>query len=161
MEFMIWAARSMHVFSAVVWLGGLLYMGGIFYPVIRYEEMTASPVYIRIERRFTGFVWMCVWTTAITGVFLMLFSPRFVFDRYHDEWDFLLLVKEIIYVLMVGTAVAGTSVVKEMESIAASPSTDETKHELAIQHQKMLRGRRTSLALGIITLLVAVRMVMV
>jgi len=157
----MWAARSMHVFSAVVWLGGLLYMGGIFYPVIRYEEMTASPAYIRIERRFTGFVWMCVWTSVITGAFLMLFSPRFVFGRFHDEWDFLLLAKEIIYVLMVGTAAAGTSVVKEMESVAASPSTDEMKRELAVQHQRMLRGRRTSLALGIIVLLVAVRMVMV
>ena len=161
MEFMMWAVRSMHVFSAVVWLGGLLYMGGIFYPVIRYEEMTASSAYIRIERRFTGFVWMCVWTTAITGAFLVLFTPRFVFGRYHNEWDFLLLAKEIIYVLMIGTAMAGTSIVKEMESIAAFPSTEETKRDLSIQHQKMLRGRRANLAFGIIALLVAVRMVMV
>ena len=73
MEFMIWATRSMHVFSAVVWLGGLLYMGGILYPVFRYEELTTSLQYVRIERRFTGFVWMCVWTTAITGVLLVTF----------------------------------------------------------------------------------------
>ena len=120
MEFMMWATRSMHVFSAVVWVGGLLYMGGILYPVFRYEEMTTSIQYVRIERRFTGFVWMCVWTTAITGVFLMLFSPRFVFGQYRGEWDYLLLVKEFIYVLMVGVEISGTSIVKKMESIVAS-----------------------------------------
>jgi len=158
MEFMIWATRSMHVFSAVVWLGGLLYMGGILYPVFRYEGMTTSLQYVRIERRFTGFVWMCVWTTAITGMFLMLFNPRFVFGRYRSEWDYLLLAKECLYVLMVGFAISGTSIVKRMESIAASAPSGWPHDDLMVQHQKMLRRRRTNLALGIIVLLVSTRM---
>ncbi len=159
MEFMIWATRSMHVFSAVVWLGGLLYMGGILYPVFRYEELTTSLQYVRIERRFTGFVWMCVWTTAITGVLLVLFSPRFVIGRYRSEWDYLLLGKECLYVLMVGVAVSGTRIVKKMESIVAAAPVDGARDDLMIQHQKMLRRRRTNLAFGIITLLVSTRMV--
>ena len=159
MEFMMWATRSMHIFSAVVWLGGLLYMGGILYPVFRYEEMTASIQYVRIERRFSGFVWMCVWTTAITGVLLMLFSPRFVFGRYSGEWDYLLLVKEFIYFLMVGVEISGTSIIKKMESIVASPPSEGTRDGLMMQHQKMLRRRRTNLALGIVTLLVSTKMV--
>ena len=159
MEFMMWATRSMHVFSAVVWLGGLLYMGGILYPVFRYEDMTTSVQYVRIERRFTGFVWMCVWTTAITGVLLILFSPRFVFGRYRSEWDYLLLVKEFMYVLMVGVAISGTRIIKKMESIIASAPADGTRDDLMMQHNKVLRRRRTNLALGIITLLVSTRMV--
>lgn len=158
---MMWATRSMHVFSAVVWLGGLLYMGGILYPVFRYESMTTSRQYVRIERRFTGFVWMCVWTTAITGIFLMLFSPRFVFGQYRVEWDYLLLVKECIYLLMVGVAISGTNIVKRMESIIASSSANGTHGDLLTQHQKILRRRRTNLALGIIVLLVSTRMVVI
>ena len=159
MEFMIWATRSMHIFAAVVWLGGRLYMGGILYPVFEYEEMTASLQYVRIERRFTGFVWICVWTTAITGVLLMLFSPRFVLGRYRGEWDYLLLVKEFIYVLMVGVEISGASIIKKMESIAASTPSEGTRSDLIAQHQKMLGRRRTNLALGIVTLLVSTRMV--
>ncbi len=159
MEFMIWATRSMHIFSAVVWVGGLLYMGGILYPVFQYEGMTTSFQYVRMERRFTGFVWMCVWTTAITGVLLMLFSPRFVFGRYRGEWDYLLLVKEFIYVLMVGVEISGMGVLKKMESMIASAPAEATRDDLFAQHQKMLGRRRTNLALGIITLLVSARMV--
>ncbi|MGA7160369.1 MAG: hypothetical protein WBZ48_05165 [Bacteroidota bacterium] len=158
---MMWATRSMHVFSAVVWVGGLLYMGGILYPVFRYEALTTSHRYVRIERRFTGFVWMCVWTTAITGMFLMLFSPRFVFGQYRVEWDYLLLLKECIYLLMVGVAISATSIVKKMESIIASPSADGPENDLLVQHQMILRRRRTNLALGIIVLLVSTRMVVI
>ena len=161
MEFMMWATRSIHVFSAVVWLGGLLYMGGILYPVFRYEAMTTSPQYVRLEKRFTGFVWMCVWTTAITGVFLMLFSPRFIFGQYRVEWDYLLLLKECIYLLMVGVAISGTSIVKRMESMVASSPADGTQQDLMLQHQKILKRRRTNLALGIIVLLVSTRMVVI
>ena len=149
----------MHVFSAVVWLGGLLYMGGILYPVFRHEGMTTSHQYVRIERRFIGFVWMCVWTSAITGVLLMLFSPRFVFGQYRVEWDYLLLLKQCMYVLMVGVAISGTSIVKRMESTLASAPAEDVQNRLIIQHQKMLRRRRMNLVLGLITLLVATKMV--
>ena len=159
MEFMMWATRSMHVFSAVVWLGGLLYMGGILYPIFRYEEMTASRQYVRIERRFTGFVWMCAWTTLITGIFLVLFSPRFVFGQYRSEWDYLLLAKECIYILMVAVAISGTNIVKKMESIEASVPAEGVERDLKLEHQKILRRRRTNLALGIIVLLVSTRLV--
>jgi len=159
MEFMMWATRSMHIFSAVVWLGGLLYMGGILYPVFGYEKLTTSIQYVRIERRFSGFVWMCVWTSAITGVLLTLFSPRFIFGQYRGEWDYLLLAKELLYLCMTGVAVSGTGIVKRMEAIVSSAPTDGTRDDLVTQHQKMLRTRRTSLALGIITLLVSTRMV--
>ena len=161
MEFMIWATRSMHVFSAVVWLGGLLYMGGILYPVFQFEAMTSSHQYVRIERRFTGFVWMCVWTTAITGIFMILFSPRFVLGKYHSEWDYLLLLKECIYILMVGVAISGTKIVKRMESIVASAPADGAQEELMMQHRKILKRRRTNLVLGIIVLLISTRIVVI
>ncbi len=102
---------------------------------------------------------MCVWTSAITGVLLMLFSSRFIFGRYRNEWDFLLLTKELLYILMLGVAVAETRIIKKMESVAASVNPGGPHDTLLAQHQKMLRQRRTNLALGIITLLVSTRMV--
>ena len=60
---------------------------------------------------------------------------------------------------MVGVAVSGTRIVKKMESIVAAAPVDGARDDLMIQHQKMLRRRRTNLAFGIITLLVSTRMV--
>jgi len=158
MDFLLWATRSMHVFSAVVWLGGLLYMGGILYPVYRYEKMTSSEHYVRIERRFIGFVWMCVWTTAITGLFLMFFTPQFVVGRYQTEWDFLLLFKQCIYLVMVGVAVTATKIVKKMESLLLSSAPGELEQRLLVQHHRMLKRRRVNLTLGIILLLLSTRL---
>ena len=158
MDFLMWATRSMHVFSAVVWLGGLLYMGGILYPVYRYEKMTSSEHYVRLERRFMGFVWMCVWTTAITGVLLMLFDTRYVFGQYRSEWDFLLLFKECIFLLMIAVAVTATRIVRKMEAILRSSAPGELDQRLRGQHQKMLIRRRINLTLGIILLLISTRL---
>ncbi len=148
----------MHVFSAVVWLGGLLYMGGILYPVYRYEKMTSSQHYVRIERRFIGFVWMCVWTTAITGLLLTFFSPRFVLGQYRSEWGFLLLSKGCIYLVMVGVAMTATKIVKKMESLLLSAAPGELEQRLILQHHRLLKRRRVNLTLGIILLLISTRL---
>ena len=47
----------------------------------------------------------------------------------------------------------------KMESIAALPPSEGTRDCLMMQHQKMLGRRRTNLALGIVTLLVSTKMV--
>jgi len=133
-------------------------MGGILYPVFQHEKQTGSEHYVHIERRFIGFVWMCVWTTAITGIFLILFSNKFVLGQYRSEWDYLLLLKVCIYVIMVGVAVSGTGIVKRMEAILASAGPEERDSRLTVQHRKILARRRTNLALGIILLLISTRL---
>jgi len=158
MDFMMWATRSLHVFAAVVWLGGLLYMGGVLYPVLSHEKLAASEHYVRLERRFIGFVWMCVWTIAITGVFLALFSPHFVFGRYRSEWDYLLVVKEALYGVMIVVATRGTIGVRKMEGILRSASPDELEVRLLAQYRKMVNRRKVNLALGIIVLLLSTRL---
>jgi uncharacterized membrane protein len=160
MEFMIWATRSVHVFSAVVWLGGLLYMGGVLYPVFRHERMTATVLYVGIERRFMGFVWMCVWTTAITGVLLMLFSPKFQFGSYRTIWEYLFLLKQIIYLTMVVVAILSGKIVKKMVSISASASAPGLELQLSAEHEKMLVRRRLNIVFGLVVLLISTRMVM-
>lgn len=159
MDFMMWATRSIHVFSAVIWVGGLLYMGGVLYPVYRHEKMTVSAQYVRIEMRFLGFVWMCVWTTAITGIFLMIFSPRYVFGQYRVGWDYLLLFKQLVFLIMVAVAMSGTKIVKRMETVVQSAQPDELEKRLLALHQKMLKRRRLNLVLGIVMILISTSLV--
>lgn len=156
---MLWATRSIHLFSAVVWLGGLLYMGGILYPVFQFEKMTSSKVYVGLERRFLGFVWMCVWTTAITGILLMLFSQRFIWGQYQNTWDYILLFKLAAFVLMVAAAISTADVVKRMDSIVTLAPAGATEDLLLAEHYKIVVRRRMNLLLGIVVLLASARMV--
>jgi len=160
MEFMIWATRSIHAFSVVVWLGGLLYMGGVLYPVFRHERMTVSPLYVQIERRFMGFVWMSIWTTAITGILLMLFSPKFKFGSYHAQWDILLLVKQIIFAAMVIVAISSGKIVRKMESILAMTPNSSLENRISFHHDRILVRRRLNIVFGLVALLISIRMVM-
>jgi len=160
MEFMIWATRSIHAFSIVVWLGGLLYMGGILYPVFRHERMTVTPLYVQIERRFMGFVWMSVWTTAITGILLMLFSPKFQFGSYQAPWEILLLLKQIIFVAMVIAAISTGKIVRKMESILAMTPTSSLEDRISFHHDRILVRRRLNIIFGLVALLISTRMVM-
>ena len=156
---MIWATRSIHGFSVVVWLGGLLYMGGVLYPVFRHERMTVTPLYVRIERRFMGFVWMSIWSTAITGIFLMLFSPKYHFGSYREQWEILLLIKQLIFVGMVFVAISSGKIVRKMESILVLPSSSSPEDQLLIHHNKILARRRLNIIIGILALLISMQMV--
>lgn len=160
MEFMIWATRSIHAFSVVVWLGGLLYMGGILYPVFRHERMTVTPLYVQIERRFIGFVWMSIWTTAITGTLLMLFNPKFRFGSYQAPWDILLLIKQIIFAAMIIVAISTGKIVKKMESILANAPSSSLENRISFHNDRILVRRRFNLVFGLAALLISTRMVM-
>ena len=160
MEFMIWATRSIHVFSVVVWLGGLLYMGGVLYPVFRYERLIVTPLYVRIERRFMGFVWMSIWTAAITGMLLMLFSQKFQFGSYREPWDYLLLAKQIIFAGMVITSISIGKIVRKIESILVMTQTPSSEDRISFHHNRILIRRRLNIVLGLAALLISTRMVM-
>ena len=155
MEFMLWATRSIHVFAAVVWLGGLLYMGGVLYPVMQHEKTIASGQYVRMERRFAGFVWMSIWTVGITGAFLTIFTPRLVTGAFRSAWDFAFYLKLLLYVVMVSVAFRSTSIITKMESLLRSASEEELETRLGAQHRTLLRRRRINLSLGLIILLIS------
>jgi uncharacterized membrane protein len=158
MGFMIWATRSVHLFSAVVWIGGLLYLGGVLYPVFRHAGLTQSPVMVQIERRFLGFVWMGIWSLAITGVLLMLFSQRFQFGVLETPGEYLLLLKQVLFLGMIGVAIASGNSVRKMESIMVLASATDLEKQLLAQHERILLRRRVNILPGIGMLLISARM---
>jgi len=90
----------MHVVSAVVWLGGLIFLNAVLNPVLRHQEMTRTEAAAAIVRRFIPFLWFSVWTILTTGLFLMILSPRLVWLDISTPWSRLLLAKEILFILL-------------------------------------------------------------
>lgn len=100
MDFVLWVSRVMHVVSAVVWLGGLIFLNAILNPVLRHQGMTRTETALAVTRRFMPFLWFSAWTILLTGLFLIILSPRLVWLDVSTLWSKLLLAKEILFVLL-------------------------------------------------------------
>lgn len=100
MDFVLWVSRVMHVVSAVVWLGGLIFLNAVLNPVLRNQEMTRTEAAAAIVRRFIPFLWFSVWTILATGLFLMILSPRLIWLDISTPWSTLLLAKEVLFILL-------------------------------------------------------------
>ena len=145
----------MHVFSAVVWLGGLMYQAAVAAPVARDQGEAGRVLQKLMGKRFTGFVWMSAWTMLATGAVLMLLSPRFIWFRYDDRWSILLLLKQILFVLMIVYAYG----LARMEHYLGSPSSNGGFNERAeLYKMRVAQYRTISVALGLAALLLAAGM---
>ncbi len=156
MDFLLWAARSLHIFGVVVWLGGLMYQAVVTTAVAKAEGADFAPQTLHTLRRFAPFVWMCVWTVLVTGVALMLFSTRFVFFQFNDVWSILLVMKQVTFLLMMFFSFGYARMfarVDEMIQEKIKPLDDVLPY-----HHRMLQFGRINIALGIVALLSAAGM---
>jgi len=145
----------MHIFSAIVWLGGLMYQGAVVSPVVQQQGEAARVLQKMMGKRFSGFVWMSAWTMAATGTILMLLSPRFIWFRYADRWSVYLLLKQIIFILLVFYAFG----LARMEVYLGSPSSNGGFNERAeLYKMRVAQYRTISIALGIAAMLLAAAM---
>lgn len=96
---MLWATRSVHLFAIIVWLGGIFYQGLFVVPRLKSDDKVDA-VAIAAMLQFVPIGWMCLTTALVTGVALMLFSPRFLFFEYHDYWSVALGLKQLLFLLM-------------------------------------------------------------
>ena len=91
----------MHIFGVIVWLGGLMFQNAVVQPIVNFESPDVNAAMRKVFHRFTGFIWMSVWTVFVTGAILMLLNPRFFWFRYDDRWSVLLGFKQLIFILMI------------------------------------------------------------
>ena len=155
MEFLLWAARSLHIFGVVVWLGGLTYQSAVTLTAAKAEGAEFSPQTIHTLRRFVPFVWMLVWTVLVTGLTLMLFSTRFVFFEFHDRWSVLLGLKQVTFLLMVLFSFGYARMFSRVDELMNS-TTGQNPREVAFPFfQRMNQFGRIIIALGMIELMLA------
>jgi len=100
MDFVLWASRVVHLTSAVVWLGGLIYLNAVLKPVLEYHKAEETPLSVETLKRFQPFLWSVVWPLLVSGLLLMLLSPRFVWLDLSTLWSKLLLLKQAAFLLL-------------------------------------------------------------
>jgi uncharacterized membrane protein len=152
MEFLLWATRSLHLFAVVVWLGGLLYQAVVTFPVSTASQTQFAEMIRHQLRRFIPFIWLCVWTILVTGVGLMLFSPRFVWFSYPDGWSILLGTKQVVFVLMAFFSLGYVRMFSRLDSVLSRGGDPST---VVVYYERMTQFARMNVGLALIALLLA------
>jgi len=115
MDFVLWVCRVMHVVSAVVWVGGLIFINVVLNPVLEHKQETRSAASMAVHKRFFAFVWMSLWILLGTGALLMLSSPQFQWFDLSTPWRKLLAIKELSFLLMAFFSWQTKKVFEQME----------------------------------------------
>ena len=98
--YVYWAALYMHLFSAVAWLGGILFLTGVSRPIFEYYGKEQYILQQQLKERFLGFSWMLAITTAVTGVVVILWSTRFLFFNFSTLWLVLAHLKILGFLIL-------------------------------------------------------------
>lgn len=123
--YIYWAALLLHLFGAVAWIGGILFLAGVSRPIFEYFPTETYDYALRIKVRFLGFTWMLVWTVCITGIVILLWSTRFIFFDLSTLWGALAHLKILLFiVLALLSRMLGASY-KELEAARAEKEEGE------------------------------------
>ncbi len=153
MDFVLWVSRVMHIMSVVVWLGGLIFLNTLLLPIAAYHKETRITTVLEAQRRFLPFVWSSVWTILITGMLLMVLSPRFLWFDFSTRWSQLLVAKQVAFLLLLFFSWQAGKVLKRLDESRASD--DEAFEGWRLTFQKVVRR---SILWGIVALLCAAGM---
>lgn len=156
MDFVLWACRVMHVVSAVVWIGGLIFINAVLNPILQHQGLITSQVSLAVSRRFLPFVWSSLWSMVITGLLLMLLSPRFIWLDFSTGWSQLLAVKQLLFLLLAGLSWQAAKVVTRLENAVREGSGEAEGWALALQ--KLVRR---SILFGLLSILCAAGMAVI
>src|SRR5574337_255307 len=124
MDFVLWACRLMHVVSVVVWFGGLIFINAVFNPIVEHQQATKLQVVLGTQKRFLPFIWSCFWSLLITGILLMLLSPKFLWFEYSTLWLKLLALKQVAFLLLAFFSWQTVQVFSKMERALADDSDE-------------------------------------
>jgi len=100
MEFVIWACRVIHILSAAVLLGGMVYYNAVLTPVVEYERASGFSWMRAVDERFQGYIWSTIWPLLLTGILLLVMQPNLKTAHLTDPWTLLIAVKAVSFLLL-------------------------------------------------------------
>ena len=153
MDYIVWACKSMHLFSIIVLFGGILFQSGLLYPVLKVENLSENNLSIHLEKRFLPFIWSSLWSVFLTGFILKMLSSNFVWFEFKTNWQILILGKEILFLVITFYLIGYNRMYKLLEQEINS----ENKNQEAISFlfSRMNLFRKINVYLVIIIILIS------
>src|SRR5690242_960665 len=150
--YIYWASLFMHLFGAVAWLGGILFLTGVTRPIFEYFGSDTYDIMQRIKVRFLGFTWMLLWTVLVTGVIVLLWSTRFIFFDFSSLWLVLAHVKILLFLILASLSFLLRASYKEIEQSRSEKegSEDLSPKEIILWRIRMIEQFEVWTAISIL-----------
>ena len=151
---------SIHVLAALLWLGGMLFLGVVGAPVLRAIEPPAlrQRLFHELGRRFRTVGWIAVATLVTTGV-LMLYARGLLHWSVlgsADFWRTTFGTTLALKLAAVTTMIVVSAVHDVLHGPAAGRATPGSPAAIALRRRAALLARANALV-GILLVLAAVR----
>lgn len=149
-----YAAKLAHVFGAVIWIGGVLFMAGVATPILKYyaRPEQADPrvreIVGRLEERLIGFNWMALWTVAISGVVLWMFGAGVSLFRFESLPDWGATLKVLLFVPIALVNYALSASYRELRSARAELEKGEELSPREVVEWRIVSLRRINVYLA-------------
>ena len=159
--FVYWAALFVHLFAAIGWLGGILFLTGVARPIFEYDREGSFVISQRLKVRFLGFSWMLAWTSLVSGVIITLWSTRFVFLDFSTTWRALVHAKLFCFIVLFLTTLGLRASYRELEQARATTESGEdlSPREIALWRVRMLEQIEVWLAIALLCIVSVMQIV--
>lgn len=150
------AAISLHLLAAVVWIGGMVFLSAVLAPLVRSGHATVEHVALfrSAARRFRILVWISIGTILVTGPVLL--SERDLFLTVPTIWPLVLRIKiGLVCLLLLLTVAHDLLLGPRMNNTRGRPETVRTTIDyLVFKTSRWVP--RLALIVGILVLLAAI-----
>jgi putative copper export protein len=159
-SFVYWAALFVHLFSAVGWLGGILFLTGVARPIFEYDKEGSYEISQRLKVRFLGFSWMLAWCAAVSGVILVLWSTKFLLFDFSTVWRLLAHIKLLLFLILFFVTLGLRSSYRELGTARAENAEGEdlTPKDILLWRVRIFEQIEVLLAITILAVVSVMQM---
>jgi uncharacterized membrane protein len=157
MEFVLWSSKAVHILSAIVWIGGLIYYNAVLTPVLAHEGKLREGWLRASETRFQGFIWSVATPALVTGGILLIFQPKLATIAWDDAWTLLMAAKILMLACMTFFGWQAGVVIRRLKEVG--PEAEE--EEFLGWYRSLQRVVRRSIVCGIAAVLAATSLMFV
>ena len=150
---------GIHLFAAIFWVGGMLFLSLVAVPLLKREADPAQALrwFLNVARRFRTLVWIAISMLVFSGIFLL--SNHVDFSVPLSSWPTLLIVKLLLVVLLILTSVSHDRIIgPKVRVIKQRHSKEWTNLDRVLVRTAPWIGRMTML-LGLAVVLAGVVLV--
>lgn len=156
-----YAAKLAHVFGAIIWIGGVLFMSGVATPILKYyadpehPDERAAIVVGWLERRLVGFSWLGLGAVFVSGIVMSIYAPSFELFRLANLYDWVLHLKLLAFVPICLANYLLSISYRELERVRSARDEGEelSPREIIEWRIVMLRRLNVYLAFAILLLI--------
>jgi uncharacterized membrane protein len=154
-----YAAKLAHVFGAIIWIGGVLFMGGVATPILKYFADPAHPdrrvheIVGMLERRLVGFNWLGLGAVVVSGVVMAIYTPQLSPFRLDRLYDWVMHIKIFAFVPIAIVNYLLSVSYRELQSARAERLDGEELAPREVVEWRVVMLRRFNVYLAFIILL--------